>query len=113
MENATVEQLSFDWLPLVQGDGAGTIQERFEEFHRLNPHVYRILCRLARNMRRAGHSHYGMKTLWETMRYHSSAATLGEGYRLNNNFTSRHARLIMDQEPDLAGFFEVRELKAR
>jgi hypothetical protein len=33
-------------------------------------------------------------------------------WKLNNNYRSRFARLIMDNEPDLAGVFETRELKA-
>jgi len=31
-------------------------------------------------------------------------------WKLNNNYTSRYARLIMEQEPDLEGFFVTRGL---
>ena len=33
-------------------------------------------------------------------------------WKINNNFAPHYARLIMEQEPDLKGFFEVRELRA-
>ena len=33
-------------------------------------------------------------------------------FKLNNDFTSRYARLIMQQEPDLEDFFEVRVLRS-
>lgn len=103
------EQLRFDWLPLVPVKRRGSIQEQFEEFHRLNPHVYRLLRRMAREYRDAGNRHCGMKALWETLRFNSGVQTRGNGYKLDNNFTSRYARLLMEQEPDLAGFFETRE----
>jgi hypothetical protein len=33
-----------------------------------------------------------------------------EDYKLNNNFTSRYARLLMQHNADLAGFFEIRAM---
>ena len=32
------------------------------------------------------------------------------GFKLNNNYRSRYARLIMEQEADLEGVFQIREL---
>jgi len=32
-----------------------------------------------------------------------------EIYRLNNNYTALYARLLMDNEPELAGLFEIRQ----
>ena len=51
--------------------------------------------------------------LFEVIRWQwSRETTASDGFRLNNSLTSRFARLIMEQEPDLEGFFDVRELKA-
>ena len=33
-----------------------------------------------------------------------------EEFKLNNNYTSRYARLIMESEPGLEGVFETRRL---
>ena len=33
-------------------------------------------------------------------------------YKINNNFTAFYARLIMAQEPDLAGIFDLRTSEA-
>ena len=35
----------------------------------------------------------------------------GKDFKLNNNYVSRYARLIMAQEADLEGVFETRERK--
>lgn len=89
-----------------------TIDARFEAFHRENPIVYRTLVRLAREALRHGKKRIGMKSLWERMRWHIWLETRGDEFRLNNDFTSRYARLIEQQESDLAGIFETRRLRA-
>lgn len=88
------------------------LQAQFERFHQANPHVYRELVRLARRWRDAGHRKCGIKLLFEVLRWELGLRTTEEEPRLNNNWTSRYARLIEAQEPDLEGFFELRELKA-
>lgn len=74
--------------------------------------VYAMVRRLALVMRRRGYAHYGIGALWETARYRLDLGRPGDPYRLNNNWRSRMARELMRREPDLAGFFELRELKA-
>jgi hypothetical protein len=90
-----------------------TFQERFEEFHRDNPHVYRRLVKLTRDLKGRGHNRIGMRMLWEVLRWQSMMRTLrDEGdYKLNDHYHARYARRIMEQEPDLDGVFELRRLK--
>lgn len=90
-----------------------TIQERFEAFHAANPHVYESLRALAFQMFRAGVTRYSVKSLFETLRWHYTLSTRGDTFRLNNDFTSHYARLLIEQQPELAGFFEVRALRER
>ena len=113
MEQISIQQLAFDFAPIVQPDERGeTIEERFRAFHDANPHVYRLLRALALDYKRAGHRHCGMKMLYEVLRYRSGIYTQGEPYKLNNNYTALYARLLMEREPELAGFFEIRERRA-
>ncbi len=88
-----------------------THAEAFQRFHAENPHVYERLKRLAFRLKVRGVERYGMKALWEVLRYEEAVATTAPAgsYRLNNNFTARYARLLMELEPDLHGFFELRE----
>ncbi len=96
-------------IPLVADE---PLRDRFDRFHAANPHVYRELVRLARHVRGLGFEQCGIALLFERMRWEWAIRTRGDRYTLNNDFRSRYARLIMDQEPDLEGFFVVRRLTA-
>lgn len=88
-------------------DGRG-LTERFAEFHADNPHVYYQLKRLALAQRRAGNDRGSINQLFEVLRWQVSMSTAGDDFKLNNNWRSFYARLLMEQEPELAGFFETR-----
>ena len=88
------------------------LQADFQRFHAENPHVYSHLERLAFKLRNRGVQRWGVKALWEVLRYELALNTAEpvSTYRLNNNFTAYYARLLMERNPeDLAGFFETRE----
>jgi len=88
------------------------LDDDFWEFHNNNPRVYEVLVGLARQMHGRGFSHYGIKTLWEVTRWQIHLETKDpSGFKLNNYYHSRYARLIMLMEPDLEGFFELRKLQ--
>jgi hypothetical protein len=109
-------------LPLLELQGVNTKiprtlesnQERFDWFHANNPHVYRNLRALALAMKtKRGKKRVGIKMLYEVLRYQYDIHTAGEEeFKLNNNYTAYYARLLMAQEPDLAGLFEVREIRS-
>jgi hypothetical protein len=54
-----------------------------------------------------------MKALWEAVRLDRDLG-VGPGavLKLNNDYTSRMARRVMDDYPDLTGFFELRATRA-
>jgi hypothetical protein len=90
-----------------------SIQTRFEAFHANHPEVYRAIVKLAFDLKTRGFRRYGLKSLFERVRWHFQIdLDLGEEWKLNNNYTSRYARKLMAEFPELEGFFEVRELKA-
>lgn len=90
-----------------------TIQERFQAFDAANPHVYRALREIALNLKRAGHERYSIKGLFEVLRFDYSMRTASDdGFKLNNIFSSRYARKLMDEEPELRGFFETRHCRS-
>jgi len=89
-----------------------TIQQRFDQFHQDNPEVYLHLVQYAREVRARGYRKFGIGALWERLRWYTQIETTsGEPFRLSNDFRSRYARLIMQREPDLEGFFNLRELR--
>jgi hypothetical protein len=85
-------------------------EERFLDFHRQNPHVYARLRELCVQVRRRGVRRFGIRTVWERLRWHAQFETSRppEEWKLNNNYTRHYARLLMAQEPELRGMFETR-----
>ena len=90
------------------------IDRDFWAFDRQNPHVYRLIVNLARTALRSGRTHYSIKTIMELIRWHHDVKLKGQQpFKINNDFTSRYARLVMSRECDLSEFFEVRKLRSR
>lgn len=111
-------QLSFSFgqLPPIktraEAEGEETPREKFEAFHRANPHVYDYFKQRAIGLRRLGTKRYGMKSLFELLRWDYSVQTGDpDNFKINNNFAPWYARLLMDNEPELDGFFETRACK--
>lgn len=94
----------------------GTLRERYARWRHSPPgqRVYLDAVKRARILRRAGVPHYGIAAIVEAIRY-DVTIELGRddrGFRCNNDHRSRLAREIMESNPDLAGFFSLRELRA-
>lgn len=93
-----------------------TLEERFWLFHERNPHVLDALRNLALNLYSRGTRRFGMKALFEMLRYlyHLEVDSTGDSFTLNNNNTAFYARLLMREEPfRTCGFFELRERRAK
>ena len=90
----------------------GPIERAFWAFHDDNPHVYDRLVLLSRDLQARGRLRIGIGMLFEVLRWHHAMTTEGDadGFKLNNNYRARYARLIMEREADLAGVFELRRL---
>lgn len=88
-----------------------TLDERFLEFHEANPDVYAELVKLCRNVKSRGRERWSINAAFEVLRY-SRLQTRGDEFKLNNSHRALYARLIMENEPDLDGFFETRERSA-
>jgi hypothetical protein len=90
-----------------------TIAERFRQFHFDNPAVYAYIVKLAKELYRKGRERIGMKALYEQIRWHVLLGTIrvrGE-YALNNDFTSRYVRMLIEEHPAFKGLFELRHLR--
>jgi hypothetical protein len=92
-------------------DRERSIDEAFAVFHAENPQVYEELKMLALRARRRGATRIGIGMLFEVLRWRQTLRTDGDAYKLNNNYRSRYARMLM-REPELAGCFETRGLRA-
>jgi len=100
-----IEQLDLAFL--------ATIQTEFDKYHANNPHVYDLLVQLARKVKARGRKHYSIASLFEQVRWHFNfEVDTDDGFKISNNHRSRYARLIMEREPDLKGFFNTKTLRS-
>jgi len=89
--------------------GKPTIEDRFLSFDAANPHIFSRLKIIALNLRRSGRKKYGVKALFERLRWDGDVMTDAEDeYKLSNDFTALYARKLMREVPELRGFFSVR-----
>ena len=88
-------------------------QARFEEFRRNNPEVLAELRRLCLQAKGLGVKKIGIRMVWEVMRWNLTVQTVrpANDFKLNDHFHSRYARLL-NEEPELRGMFELRELRS-
>ena len=80
---------------IVSADGSFTpkhrawksIAERFDTFHRANPHIYRRIVQIARQMQARGVRKMGISLIFERLRWlHFIEVKTDEGFKLSNDF---------------------------
>jgi hypothetical protein len=92
-----------------------TIQQRFMRFHFDNPWIYETLVCMIQELRGRGVTRFGVRSLWEVLRW---KITMGQvrvpdgDFKLNDNFISRYARLLIANNPEYSSMFELRTLRA-
>ena len=90
------------------------LNAEFDRFVADNPEVYEKFRMIAVKLKAKGFTRWGAKAIWEVLRYELAVSTTAnvKDYKLNNNYTSRMARKLMNEEPeDFGDFFELRKLK--
>lgn len=105
-----MDNLHIDRLVTSDPDATLTIQQKFEVFHRLNPWVYGALEVLAADYM-THRRRIGIGMLFEVLRW-QYGRTVGDDFKLNNNFRSRYVRLLIAHHPEWADAFETRTLRA-
>ena len=89
-----------------------TIQEKFEKFHNKNPHVYDVLERFALEAKNKGKKKIGIDLLIQRARWEVIMNTeTFDGFKINNSFSSRYVRLLIEKNPMLEDLFELRKIR--
>lgn len=110
----TEQPALFDIAPLVQPTltSRASIDDRFSAFHHANRWVYQQLEAMTTDLITSGQTRVGMKMLIEVLRWRYFRQTFdtSSGFRLNNDYTSRYARLLLAAHPEWDGVFQTRAL---
>lgn len=82
--------------------------QSFLDFHQANPKVFELADRFTREAIEAGRQRFGMKMVFERIRWYSAVETTGSSFKLNNNYTAFYARLWMHRNPGQPQVFSLR-----
>lgn len=93
-------------------DDKESLDERFANWIAANPLVLQVFIRRARQYVAQGRKKIGAKRIVEDMRWDEALWTAGDPFKINNLFVSRLARRAIAVAPDLAPYFELRELQS-
>jgi len=87
------------------------INEAFWAFHKAHPEVYAAFDGFVRELLSAGHKRGSAKAIFERIRWDTLIrASDSNKVKVNNNFTSRYARLWEGNNSKHSGFFRTRKL---
>ena len=93
-------------------DLAPHIVNNFWAFHQENPQVFELFKRFTEEMRGTGRKRYGVKSIAERIRWHFATTSRSDEFKMNNNYVSCYARLLILNDPELKDFFQTRESRA-
>ena len=86
----------------------------FREFHFRNPHIFSEFAERAFQIRTTRRAKYSVRTIFEVMRWDHDIRTTGDDeFKVNNNFTSCYARVLLHFYPEFTGFFDLRTSNRR
>lgn len=85
------------------------INEAFWKFYQEHPDVYELFDRFTWQLIKRGYDRGSAKLIFERIRWETMFRAPGP-VKINNNFTSRYARLWEHKNPEHKGFFRHRAL---
>ena len=96
------------WPPLEEMMNPQLI--KFWDFHRANPTVFAMLRMYALIAKERKRGQYSISVITEIIRWHVDIETSGSEFKLCNSYRAYYARLLMFEEPELEGFFNVKKV---
>jgi hypothetical protein len=85
--------------------------DKFVAFHQANPGVYAKLHAYALEARAAAREHIGIAMLIERFRWYTAVETTDPDFKVANNHKPYYARLLMRNDPNLAGLFVLHTIR--
>jgi len=87
-----------------------SLWERWNIFHKANPHILTTLTEMAYKASRAGQRNIGIAMLIEVLRWKTNVETVQtDGFKIADPLAAVYARVIMRDNPDLQGIFKLKQ----
>jgi len=87
------------------------LEDKFQTYDEINPHVYQLFHRFAKEALDRGYNTYSAKAIFERIRWYADIETDGDRFKVNNNYPAYYARKLMKDCKEFSSFFRVRELQ--
>lgn len=88
-----------------------TLQLKFEEFDKNNPHVYKLFKKYAKDAIRRGHTKMSGWFITNIIRWEEGIGTDGGEFKISNDFIALYTRKFVDEFPKHADFFTLKRMK--
>lgn len=69
--------------------------DNFRKFHRNNPKVFDMVLKYAYKQKNKGRTHYSIEIILNVIRYHVDLDTVGDQFKINNNYKPFYSRMAM------------------
>ena len=90
-------------------------REKFLEFHYKNPMVWKEFEKFALKgisvAKRRGLKYISADMIAHRVRWETTIETVGNDFKLNNNFVSHYSQLFQNKHPELSKFFINKKVK--
>lgn len=86
-------------------------REEWQKWHRQNPEFYRMFEKFTFEAIKRGHRNLSPWLIVNRIRWETSMTTVGNMYKIRNEFIAYYSRLFMHRNPQYKGFFRTRPLK--
>ena len=111
IERPRPANLSADQIRRTLNDCNPELVEKFISFHRNNKDIFDLFVSNSWGMAMSGRKRYSAWTIANKIRWDKDIQTIGDEFKINNNYIALYARLVMARVPALKGFFNLRAPK--
>lgn len=88
------------------------LKERFDEYHRNNPHIYHQFRYYTLKAIQSGYKHFGSQMIIERIRWQTGVISKQSDFKINNDFAAFYSRMFMLEYPSYSTYFRTRQSQA-
>ena len=87
------------------------IEDKFKTYDEENPRIYELFVKFAKEAKLSGRVKFSSYAIFERIRWFVDVETVGDTFKVNNNYRPYYARKMMQEFPDFESFFHTRVLQ--
>ena len=88
-----------------------TLKQQWWLWHKENPEVYELFKKFTFNAIDRGHQKFSHWLIMNRIRWETNIDTVGDEFKIRNDYIAFYARLFMVDYPEHNGIFRIKEMK--